>query len=488
MSKKKKSKKKDASGIDNMFKELFKVDDDDDVDEVGYKCLENEGLATSVDFNEEPKSAYDFADIVRKQCHIKSVLDQKTLYIYNEDTGCFDPYSKEKFPTALFKYFRDPLKQQRCNSHFTNEVFHFLLHDESLQIQLNDFNEAPETYLNIQNGVFDFFEWKLKEHSPEYLFNYTLQVTFDENFKKPKKFIKFLKQAFDEHDDRLLCKQILAYILSNNTSIKVVWFFVGLANTGKSMLLKLISHMLGERYVASIPLEKLNDRFALGTVLHCRANIVAEVSNLKIKELKNLKMITGRDLVNVERKFADPQYISFSMKFLLAGNHLPKLEESAQGDDGINNRFQFLGFYNPVDESKRVSDYDQIIYEEEGNDIFFMLMKTLKEFYENDYKFCFTENSEALKAKFLHKPQKPIELFISQCCKQNPKGVEAISKIYEAYQDFCKYYGYAIDKTKSVVRQILQLPSHPVKQKKRLNKDGNPVSCITGIQLLKNSS
>lgn len=432
----------------------------------------------------EPKSAYDFADIVRHRCHIKSVLEQKILYVYRDESGRFESYTKEKFATLLLSTFSELEEKKKFNSHFAGEVFHFLLHDETLQIELKDFNRAPENFINVKNGVFDFMKWKLKPHSPKYLFDYTLQVEFPLKFKKPKKFLKVVKKCFPSREDRKLFLEILAYTLSNNTSAKVVWFFVGVANSGKSMLLNLILRMIGKQFVTSIPLDKLNEKFALGNALHCKANIVAEVSNLKLKEVKNLKMLTGGDFVNVERKFADPHYMSFHMHFLFASNHLPKLEESVQGDDGIISRFQFLGFYNSVDNSERISDLDKIIYEEEANDIFYLLMDSLRSFYKNGCNFTFTKNSQDLKEKFLHKTLNPIDIFISQCCRQTIDAKEATSDIFNAYKHFCEDNNYVISTKKELIERILALSSRPMKKKCRLNDKENPVSCILGLELL----
>ena len=111
-------------------------------------------------------------------------------------------------------------------------------------------------------------------------------------------------------------------------------------------------------------------------------------------------MITGGDQVRVEGKFENSFYTTLGLKFLLAGNHLPRLESSVADDDGIKSRFKFLGFYNSLDESERISDYDKILYDEEGDDIFYLLVKRLKKFYERGCKFKETENSRSLSEEF----------------------------------------------------------------------------------------
>ena len=430
--------------------------------------------------------AYEFADVAKKTWRIKAIASQKTLYVYDENRGYFKPHSKDEFGLFLFKKFKKPQEQILLKSNTVNEIFHYLSMAPELQISLKDFNSTEEHLINLKNGVLNVKELSLKEHSPNYMFDYYLNVNFleEEKYQKPEKFSKVLKQCFTEKEDRTLCKECLAYILSSNSSAKKVWFFVGEANTGKSMLLRLITRIIGEDFVAAIPLENLDGQFDLKSATHRRVNIVGEVSNLNLKNVTALKKITGKDKVRVEGKYEQSYFTTLNLKFLLAGNHLPRLDKAISDDDGIKNRFRFLGFYNPLDESERISDYDEILYEEEGDHIFSMLMRKLNELYERDFKFTETENSRALNEKFGIIRNNSIIRFVNECCEFVSDEKVSWKDLYNAYEHFCEYHCLTAQDKKSLWNYLDKLPSHPYKKKARIESEENPVQTVFGVKLV----
>ena len=195
-------------------------------------------------------------------------------------------------------------------------------------------------------------------------------------------------------------------------------------------------------------------------------------------------MITGGDQVRVEGKFESSFYATLGLKFLLAGNHLPRLESSVADDDGIKSRFKFLGFYNSLDESERISDYDKILYDEEGDDIFYLLVKRVQKFYDRGCKFKETENSKVLSEEFCRNSKTSVEIFVDNYCKQTVDGIVSINKLYKTYKEFCEYNGYTAMVKKDLLKYIQKLPSHPFKSKTRVQGSKNPVHVMRGIELL----
>ena len=148
---------------------------------------------------------------------------------------------------------------------------------------MDNFNNAEEYLINVKNGVLDVRTLKLLPHDPKYRFTYTYQVDFKKFAGFPPKFACFLRDCFENNADRTRCLEALGYTLSGNKTSKTIWFFVGVANSGKSMLLELLRYIMGQQYVSSIPLDRLEGRFELKSFLNYRANIVGELNNLRLK-------------------------------------------------------------------------------------------------------------------------------------------------------------------------------------------------------------
>lgn len=431
------------------------------------------------------ESAYDVAVMVREKYIIRAMSEHDTLYIYSKKTGCFAPCYRKYFAKVLFSMISDPEQRKRMSSHFTKEVFHFLVNDPSLQVTWDDFNHAGEQFINVKNGVLDIDKLEILPHDAAYMFTYMLQVNFPKEHRKPKKFLSVLEQCFDDERDRKLCMESLGYILSNNSTAKAIWFYTGAANSGKSMLLHLMRRIIGAQYVSSIPPERLEGRFDLRTAVHCRANIVFELNSMKLKEVKTLKAITGGDPVPIEGKYESTFYAKLPLKFLLAGNNPPVLELGPKIDDGILQRFYFLAFEHSVPPSERISEFDRILYEEEGDDIFYLLMKHLQKFYRRGCCFKLSNSSRQIADRFCGREKSSADKFIEQCCVMSSSGVVSVAELVKAYVNYCEMNGVTACNRNRLVQKVLSLPSGPSRDRVRTEESKNPISAIRGISLVR---
>lgn len=429
--------------------------------------------------------AYDFSERIKANFVVKAIMETKSVYIYDEDEGYFVSYDKDKLFSFILEFFEFPDdKKQVSRSHVLNEIFSLLNHDPNLQITLDDFNSADENLLNVKNGVLDIDTLELKEHSPDYMFDYCLNAKFKSNYKEPRMFLKVLEQCFSKkEEDTERCLECLAYLLSNNKSAKKIWVFVGEANTGKSMLISLLTRIIGKRFATSITLKRLESKFDLKSALHCRLNVVSEISNLYINEAETLKMISGNDEVRIEGKYEPAFDATLNIKFLLAGNHLPRLSKNTMADDGVKNRLEFIGFYNPVPQKQRVSNYDKILFKKEGNEIFSLLMEVLHRLHLEKYEFIKTKLSEKLAEEFNNDNKNSIELFVEERCHQISDEKIAVSDLYKAYEEYCDDNDLTALSKKEMCKCIEKLPSRPRKKKARIKGKENPVQVMFGITL-----
>lgn len=464
----------------SQFQENLPVESEEGTEEkdnVSISCFDN---AAAV-------SAYGIAKILREKCNIRAMSDHDILYIYSQQNGCFVPCTKKGFAKVLFSMFPEPEKRKQMTSHFSREVFHFLVNAPKLQAMWDEFNSADEHLLNVKNGILNIKTLELLPHSPRYLFTYVLQVNFPQYPKTPKKFFSVLEQCFDDKRDRKLCMDSMAYTLSSNPTAKAIWFYTGAANSGKSMLLHLMRRIIGGRYVSSIPPERLEGRFDLKTALHCRANIVFELNNMKLKEVKTLKAITGGDPVPIEGKYESTFYARLPLKFLLAGNNPPVLELGSEKDDGILQRFHFLHFEHTVPPSDRISDYDRILYEQEGDDIFYCLAKRLQKFYERGRCFKLSKLSKELSNTFCGKEPSVEDKFFKQYCIQSATARISVQNLWQRYLEFCEKIGYTPFSREHLVKYIEMLPFKPIRERVRPKGEKNPISMIRGIDFVSDS-
>ena len=68
-------------------------------------------------------------------------------------------------------------------------------------------------------------------------------------------------------------------------------------------------------------------RFSNAELLHKLFNIDADVSKDFIKNIQNIKKLTGGDLISAERKYAHPFKFINHAKLILLTNEFPNLDE-----------------------------------------------------------------------------------------------------------------------------------------------------------------
>ena len=194
-------------------------------------------------------------------------------------------------------------------------------------------------------------------------------------------------------------------------------------------------------------------------------------------------MISGNDEVRIEGKYEPAFDATLNIKFLLAGNHLPRLSKNTMADDGVKNRLEFIGFYNPVPQKQRVSNYDKILFKKEGNENFSLLMEVLHCLHLEKYEFIKTKLSEKLAEEFNNDNKNSIELFVEERCHQISDEKIAVSDLYKAYEEYCDDNDLTALSKKEMCKCIEKLPSRPRKKKARIKGKENPVQVMFGITL-----
>ncbi|MEM4436133.1 MAG: phage/plasmid primase, P4 family [Thermosphaera sp.] len=153
----------------------------------------------------------------------------------------------------------------------------------------------------------------------------------------PKSFNAFLswvkKPGEDEKDAYprvVLLLEIIGYTLyPHNYPFHKAILLVGEGSNGKSTYLKLIETILSKANVSNVSLSDLDpriNRFAAADLYNKLANISSEPPK-RTFEPTLFKMLTGEDLIRMERKFRDSFNAYNYAKMTFAANELPQVTE-----------------------------------------------------------------------------------------------------------------------------------------------------------------
>lgn len=164
---------------------------------------------------------------------------------------------------------------------------------------------------------------------------------------------EFLKAT--SNGNGLIVKRIwemIGYLLSPHVKAKVFFLFQGVPDSGKSVLGKLISSFFEDSRIRYLDIDQLSKRNATSALMNTCLNISMDLPNKEFSPLaiRNLKLMTGNDDVEVE--FRPGIYSKYygRCKFLFATNHPIKLKGM---DKGFTSRIICIPFKNAIPKERQ---------------------------------------------------------------------------------------------------------------------------------------
>lgn len=211
-------------------------------------------------------------------------------------------------------------------------------------------------------------------------------------------------------DCESLLHEIFGYCMTQRTTLKKAFFFVGGKNTGKSLLGKVITEIIGESYVSHTKLNNLSKDFGLASLPDKMLNIddepiVGERANLCPAIFKTL--INPEAKIEINKKNREQFSTRLSCKFLVLANELPVIK-----DDAALDRLIFLKFDNSIPEENR----DPRLIDKLRGEYPGIVAKSIKAFSEiakRDYRFTVPKSSLKAFEQYC-KESNPIDFWLGE--------------------------------------------------------------------------
>jgi P4 family phage/plasmid primase-like protien len=225
------------------------------------------------------------------------------------------------------------------------------LKEEVLE-QLRDMVREPLRYelsvVAFENCAFNFDTWQVEEHSPERVaFHYVPHKVDVDLLKKlledgpieeekvaewaPKTLMAFREWVGDKW---LLLFELMGFLLYPKPYKKAVLLVDAegkAGDTGKSTYIRYLEELLGRENYCSIPLQALTDpeyRFTTSQLYGKLANFYADLPEVGLKNVGQLKVLTGEDTITIERKHKDPFTWLPYTKHVFSANEPPPVKKA----------------------------------------------------------------------------------------------------------------------------------------------------------------
>lgn len=258
---------------------------------------------------------------------IKQFYPQGLVYLHNSFLAYADGYwasqdDRSDVQRSIAKFFGSNATAAKVR-----ELFVML----KLSCVVKDSDFKPNhNFVCFKNGALDMTTYQLVQHDPAMHLRSGRNVDWDPDAQAPV-FEKFLIDVFRDDDDRdqkiQFVREWMGLCLIPDTSFEKFVVCVGDGGNGKSVLLKLMSELVGHENVYSAPVQRLGNRRALAELDGKLLMLSSEINENTVMDDGILKQIVSGDMVEAERKYEHPFSFTPSARIMLATNHLPKLRD-----------------------------------------------------------------------------------------------------------------------------------------------------------------
>jgi putative DNA primase/helicase len=288
--------------------------------------------------------------------------------------------------------------------------------------------------INLRNGLYNVLTGVLSPHSQDYYSTVQLNVNYAPNAKCPN-FARYLEMSYHPEDIALV-QEMLGYFLVPVTKAQKAFVIVGAPGAGKSLtLLALNKILLGQKNVANVMWQSLNERFKTAELFGKYGNIFADLPSKAIDDNGMFKALVGEDFITAERKGKDPFTFQSYARLLFSCNTIPR--NYGDKSEGFYRRLIIIPFAGKrlPEEKKDVEMLDK--FQAEADGIFMFALEGLKRLIANKFRFSETKNTNAELHKY-RVDSNSVLSFVEEYCTVAPDAEVERTELFNRYRDYCK--------------------------------------------------
>ena len=309
---------------------------------------------------EKPENDFDTTKVFLEWLEINDYKIIKTaisstsndIFFYNKANGLYS--NNINGIRGILQYCDVINDKYRFDTSYRNRILFELKNDDNLLPPTDDdfyLTQRQSTLGKIafNNGIYDFYEKKLLQFSPDYIFLSKLSMDYDNDYDmnyEQEIHQKIFLDIFGTESESLYVKEILARALAGETNDKKMYFITGDGNSGKGVLSDLIKKAFGAfsgSFNANVFAVKKTDGDQaknLSWIVPLINKRIVFSNEIKMKQTLDgefMKTISGGDELTARQNHKDESSYAPQFTTFLFANDLPKIETA----DEISRRERF---------------------------------------------------------------------------------------------------------------------------------------------------
>ena len=257
--------------------------------------------------------------------HVYSTRDDDKSEMWIYENGIYISHGE-----SYIKEFCRILLEEIYTTTFANEVIEKVRADT--YINQKDLFETKQIYeIPILDGILNIKTREVNPFDPKKIFFNKVPLNYVPEQRCPL-ITKFFKDILPDTEDVKVIFEIFGFLLLKEYIIEKAVMFNGIGRNGKTKTLKLMENFIGNENVCNVPISSMNkDNFDLEDLFGKLLNSAGDVGKTSLKDTGCFKELTGRDGVNLKRKFKRTlRFVNYA-KHIFACNDLPIVYDITEG-------------------------------------------------------------------------------------------------------------------------------------------------------------
>jgi putative DNA primase/helicase len=295
----------------------------------------------------------------------------------------------------------------------------------------------PAEKLNFKNGVLDIGTRQVSPRDNSCGFTYVIPYDFAPRGSSPV-FNKFIEDiSCCDAQTAALIKEYLGYCISGTDPalVQKVAILYGAGSNGKSVLLNLVRHLVGNVNVTSFDIGSLTKETNRHAMMNAKINVSSESPRSALIESDVFKAMVAGDYVTVRRLYGEPFEWRCTTRMMFACNELPALADFSYG---LSRRLIIIPFLATFSHERGNIDtriMDKLVAE--SSDIINVLLDAWQTVEARDFEFTHSEAAKNALESFMFESDSVARFCEELVTFEKGKFVPS-NTMYACYVDWCK--------------------------------------------------
>lgn len=253
----------------------------------------------------------------------------------------------------------------------------------------------------------------------------------------PIEWLQFLDEIWGKDPQSIqTLQEFMGYCLTPDTSQQKILSLFGPKRSGKGVIARVMTGVIGAKNVAGTTLSDLGDRFGLHPLMGRNLAIIpdARLRGQTSRVVERLLSISGEDMLLIDRKGYDAISAVLPTRLMISSNELPRFDDASGALVGrmivLQTTRSFYGREN-IHLSRRLL--------KERASILLWALDGLRRLRERGH-FIQPDSGKELVEEW-DNLSSPVRVFVKERCDLGPFKRIGVSELYQAYVEWCREIG-----------------------------------------------